>query len=294
MAGGAARGLNQRAPLRYRFGGEVVPVAGRWLAANQQRKASERCDDRRARGTATCGNRLGNWMRPNTILVLPLLCAAAACGNPTPVVDGFEATGRIIAFGGGHAGARAACVTCHGIRGEGDGNLVPRLAGLDPGYTLRQLENFANGARRHPQMEWISDHLDRPGRQRVADYYAELPKPARAASAGTQDCAAATIFHEGAPALDLPSCASCHGSDGAGNPGNPPLAGQPAPYLAAQLDAWASGERYGDPGGAMTAISRSLPVRDRQAVAEYAAALPGAGGDRSLPAACLRTRRPDR
>ncbi|MXO76020.1 c-type cytochrome [Altererythrobacter aerius] len=235
--------------------------------------------------------------RTASFLAGTLAAALLAACAPSPVADGFEANGEVIAMGGGAAGVTAACVTCHGINGQGDGNRAPRIAGLDPGYAARQLVHFETGARRHPQMEWISRQLGMEARQKVVAYYAALPAPDRPASGRSPapvDCAAAVLYHVGAPARGVASCASCHGSDGAGNAGNPPLSGQPAPYLAHQLDAWANGKRYGDGGEAMIRISRRLSHRERQAVADYAARLRDGGASPTVPAACLRTHRPDR
>lgn len=216
-----------------------------------------------------------------------------ACTAPEPVEDRFEATGELIALSGGDAGAQGACVTCHGLRGEGDGDLVPRLAGLDPGYFARQMEFFARGQRRHPQMSWIAERMDGPSRQRLAAYYADLPVAAEA-SDPVDDCAAAALYLEGDPERGIEPCAACHGTGGEGaGRGNPPLAGQPAPYLAAQLRAWRLGERYGDPLGTMTHVSRLLAEPEVDRLARYSAALPGANANPALPAACLRERRPD-
>lgn len=231
-------------------------------------------------------------MKRQAILSLTTL-AVAGCSSPAITADPFEATGETIAFSGGAAGPEGACSTCHGTQGQGDGGLAPRLAGLDRGYALRQLEHFASGARRHPQMQRIAGKLDGEAREKVTAYYAAMDWAGPLAGSATT-CAAATLYHDGVPAKGIASCASCHGADGRGDAGNPPLSGQPAPYLAYQLDAWAKGERYGDADGTMTAISRALHPADRQAVAAYAASLAGAGDDRSVRAACLRTRRPDR
>lgn len=228
------------------------------------------------------------------LMGLSMLAALASCNEAEPTTDRYEITGEIIALSGGDAGARGACVTCHGLEGGGDGNLVPRLAGLDPGYHLRQLEYFAEGQRRHPQMTWIADHLDWPAREKVANYYAELAVPVGAASeALRQDCAAADLYLRGDPERGLASCASCHGADGAGvGLGNPPLAAQPAPYLEAQLNAWANGERYGG-NNTMTRISRLLTKPEIARLAGYSSALPGASEYPAPPGSCPRTRRPD-
>lgn len=231
---------------------------------------------------------------PATIASLLLLATLPACSAAEPNTNRYEISGEVIALSGGDAGARGACVTCHGLNGQGNGNEVPRLAGLDPGYHARQLEYFARGQRRHPQMTWIADHLDWPAREKVANYYAELPVPEGAASTpSAADCAAAQLYHEGDAQRGLPSCASCHGAQGAGvGQGNPPLAAQPAPYLEAQLKAWDSGERYGDPNNTMTRISQLLTEQEKARLAGYSSALSGASGYPAPPATCPQARRP--
>ena len=230
-----------------------------------------------------------------TFASLLLLAALSACTEAEPTTDRYEISGEVIALSGGDAGARGACVTCHGLNGEGNGALAPRLAGLDPGYHTRQLEYFAEGQRRHPQMTWIADHLDWPAREKLANYYAALPVPEGAATEpDAQDCTAANLYQRGDPSRGLASCASCHGADGAGvGQGNPPLAAQPAPYLEAQLRAWDAGERYGDPNNTMTRISQLLTETEMARLAGYSSALPGASGYPEPPASCPRTRRPD-
>jgi cytochrome c553 len=224
--------------------------------------------------------------------------ALAACSAPEAHPGPWEETGELIALSGGDAGARGACITCHGLRGEGDGNLAPRLAGLDPGYMARQLEYFSAGYRRHPQMEWIADQLGWPARQNVSFYYAamDVPQGVQAVRPSAPACspAVAHLYHRGDPARGIEACASCHGDDGQGvGQGNPPLADQPAPYLAQQLRHWRSGERYGDPLDAMTHVSRLLAEREIDPLSEYSAALQGSTSYPEPLAACLRTRRPD-
>lgn len=230
-------------------------------------------------------------------LLVPIVIAPAfpACIEPAPVEDHFEVTGELIALSGGDAGASGACIACHGLQGEGDGYLVPRLAGLDPGYFVRQMALFAEGQRRHPQMAWIAGQIDWPARQKLARYYADLsipdgvpPLPA------PTDCAVEGLYHHGDPSRGLPSCASCHGEAGEGvGRGNPPLAAQPADYLAEQLNAWATGRRYGDPDGMMTKISHKLSVAERTRLATYASSMSGVLAYRQPRAICPPARRLD-
>jgi cytochrome c553 len=127
-----------------------------------------------------------------------------ACSGDAAGPARYRASGEIIALSGGDAGAQGACVTCHGLKGEGDGALSPRLAGLDQGYLVRQLTNYVEGLRVHPQMRSIARTLDSDERLAVSAYYSSLPHVAR----GAVDAPA-----EGA-GLYAVQCASCHGDGG--------------------------------------------------------------------------------
>ena len=200
-----------------------------------------------------------------------VLVTLAAC-EPTRPPDPFTATGKLVALSGGDAGAANACFTCHGLAGRGDGDGAPRLASIDRGYLARQLDDYARGRRTHPQMEAIARRLSAADRQAVAAYYDAMPYPPDAAPAPPPS----TLYSEGDPARGLIACAACHGRDGEGiGPGNPPLGGQPAAYLAEQLRQWRASERRNDPGNLMLAISRQLTPAEVGSVAAHAAALPG-------------------
>ena len=237
-----------------------------------------------------------NFVR--TALCAGLLVAGAACSRQHEAGQ-FEASGEVIALGGGDAGVQGACVLCHGLQGQGDGELVPRLAAMDRGYFLQQLENYDNGARNHPQMSWIAGRLDNKARVRLADYYATLPltEPVQAQAVVPPPCLppmAAVLYHQGDPDRRIASCATCHGARGQGvGTGNPPLAGQPAPYLLEQLRLWRTGKRYGDAMDAMTHVSRLLAEDELAPLADYSAALPGATSYPGPPATCPPARRLD-
>ena len=75
--------------------------------------------------------------------VLTLVMSAAGCTDRmAPSNDRFGRSGELIAMSGGEGGARYACVTCHGARGEGNGFDAPRLAGLPAGYLQKQMEDY--------------------------------------------------------------------------------------------------------------------------------------------------------
>lgn len=204
-------------------------------------------------------------------LCLLLSAWLAGCAAPAPR-DPFTATGEVIAMSGGDAGPQRACFTCHGLRGEGDGELAPRLAGLSAGYVLKQLEDYAQGLRTHSAMREVAKALDAGERRRVAAYYAVLPAPEPDIPAQV-DPIAAKLYHLGAPERDLAPCGVCHGDGGQGvGPANPPLVGQPPGYLASQMRQWRRSERRNDPRGMMLTISRRLTSAEVEALARYAAA----------------------
>jgi len=192
--------------------------------------------------------------------------------------DRLAETGELIALSGADAGARNACFTCHGLDGMGDGDGVPRLAGLEAGYLERQMIAYADGLRQHAQMAWIAGRLDNAQSRAVSAYYAQLPVPTFAPAA----IPGMALYDEGDPARGLPACGDCHGTRGEGiGAGNPALAGQPAAYLAHQLEQWRGARRRTDPGEVMLRISQVLTPAESLALSAYAARL--AGGPAGLP-----------
>ncbi|WP_082836164.1 c-type cytochrome [Croceicoccus bisphenolivorans] len=205
----------------------------------------------------------------------PLACLAA-CGA-APVADPFDDTGELVALSGADAGPEAACHTCHGLDGSGDGALAPRIAGLDVGYIVRQLGFYADGQRRHPQMSWLASRLDSAERVAVANYYAQMRSPPERWESSAPSCFEymAKLYQDGDPDRGLQACASCHGSRGQGvGPGNPSLTNQSARYIAEQLQRWRDGRRYGDAMGAMQKAAAGLRENEIRPLSDYIAGGP--------------------
>ncbi|MCR5871183.1 c-type cytochrome [Sphingomonas sp. J344] len=130
--------------------------------------------------------------------------ALAGCGGiERGSADRFTTSGELLAVSGGDAGAPNACLTCHGVDGRGNGAGTPRLAGLDRGYMVAQLEAYSSGRRRHPEMEWIARKLTPAQQDAVSAYYAEMAYDA-APRAARGTAAAKTLYHRGDPARGLP------------------------------------------------------------------------------------------
>ncbi|RQS61203.1 cytochrome C [Burkholderia sp. Bp8963] len=196
-----------------------------------------------------------------------LSVAAAACADDaTP--------GKTIATQGTATGV-AACIGCHGANGEGNAAAgFPRLAGVPAAYLSAQLAAFADGSRQNPVMQPLAKLLSAHEREAVSAYFASLPAPPGIATKDDTPAApsdtGAWIATRGRWPQGLPACAQCHGPGGIGvGTAFPPLAGQPAAYLANQLNGWKHGTRPPGPMGLMPLIASKLSGPDIEAVAAY-------------------------
>lgn len=180
--------------------------------------------------------------------------------------------------GHGTAQGAPACISCHGTQGEGNAaSGYPRLAGLPVAYLRAQLRAFATGQRKNPLMAPIAKLLQPDEAQAVTAYFAGLPL-SKAATGAPASGPGAALAREGRWSAQIPACVDCHGPGGIGvGTRFPPLAGQPALYLEAQLKAWRQGTRPPGPLGLMQAVARRLKPADIPAVAQWFAALPPGG-----------------
>jgi cytochrome c553 len=181
--------------------------------------------------------------------------------------DRFGRSGEIIAMSGGEGGARYACATCHGVRGEGNGFDAPRLAGLPAGYLQKQMQDYATGLRPHAVMGDVARYLDSHERVSVANHYAALPPQAMPA-ATEQTISAST------PALYAAKCQQCHGVEGVGTESGPPLNAQPAFYLAQQLQDWQVSKRRNDGHHEMLKVAQQLDSGEVTQLSLYLAQIP--------------------
>jgi cytochrome c553 len=171
-----------------------------------------------------------------------------------------------------------ACQACHGAHGEGmvDGD-KPRIAGQSAHYLDKQLQDFASGARDNPIMGAIAKGLNDQTRSKLVAYYASLPVPAPLKSVSPTPARAARghqLAIEGSEGKHVQACNNCHGPEGSGVAlSAPALAGQLAPYLAAQLKSWQQGGRKNDAGSLMTTVVARLDDADIAAVSSYYAGL---------------------
>jgi cytochrome c553 len=211
-----------------------------------------------------------------------------------PLSAAIAADGEAIMQRGGSNPAALPCITCHGADGKGmAASGFPRLSGLPEAYIAKQLGDFKSGARTNPIMQPIAQSLSEAEVAAVAKAYAQRSQvnvrggPAERPVFGS----GAWIALRGAWERNIPECTLCHGPSGLGvGDAFPPLAGQSAPYIEAQLRAWRGSPaiaasrkakavaaqaptRHNDPNGLMRHIAADLSESEIKAIAEYFAGL---------------------
>jgi cytochrome c553 len=128
--------------------------------------------------------------------------------------------------------------------------MMPIIAGLDPAYFKRQIENYATGKRPSPEMEPYAKQVQFLGLDEIAAYFAaqkRQPTPFRPAPEAVAKGKATAA-----------QCVICHGPDGKGDAARliPSLIGQPPGYLAQQMLLFKLDTR--DPGDPLLAAKKAL------------------------------------
>lgn len=187
-------------------------------------------------------------------LLFVLLLAGPALAGP------LDAPGYTKAF---------SCSACHGFAGNSRSDTMPILAGANPAYLKKALQDYAGGKRSSPEMEPYSKMAIQLGVDEVVGYFAgqkREPSPIKVdAAAAARGQAAAT------------QCAICHGPDGRGDPAKliPDLRGQPPGYLRNQMLLFKADRRSpGDPAlNAVKALMKTIPDDTLADLAAYYSSL---------------------
>ncbi|WP_343224645.1 c-type cytochrome [Oleiagrimonas sp.] len=201
------------------------------------------------------------------------------CASPSRADAAAHPSAAAIAQAGNGHGA-APCMACHGSRGGGQvSSGFPRLAGLNQAYLLKQLNDYASGARDNTIMTPVARTLTATEREALAKYYSVMPVPAAVIKAGANpsgaDAPGGQLALRGRWSKQVPACVQCHGPHGMGVGQHfPPLAGQSAAYIASQLQAWQNGTRHNDPLQLMQHVASALDSADIKQVSAWFATQP--------------------
>ena len=195
------------------------------------------------------------WLRRVGVAVLAALALAPALAQ-----DSGEARARKIIGG--------SCFLCHGADGESASEVFPRLAGQNAEYIAKQLENFKSGKRKSTAMASMVTELTPDDMVALGRFYAARPPHKEAAQDAALAGVGRYIYQSGNKWSGVPSCASCHGAEGAGSTTLPRLAGQHAAYLETQLKQFSKRERNND-NAVMHTVVEKMTGLEMAAVSEY-------------------------
>jgi len=165
----------------------------------------------------------------------------------------------------------AVCLACHGPGGVSQLPLTPSLAGQPSFYAITQLFLFREGRRSSEVMTAVAKGMSDADLRAFSELIGKLPPPPPAATAADP-----ARMARGAALAERFRCVSCHGSDFAGAPQVPRLAGQREDYLAKALTEFRAGTRLGYTS-AMTEALAGIAPDDIAVLASYLAQLPKTG-----------------
>jgi len=205
-------------------------------------------------------------------------CAAGAVLGLSSKVAWTLDTVRAVRAGDPVAGQKknGDCAACHGDTGVSDTPDVPTLAGQDPLYTYKQLQDYKSKLRASSIMgEAVADLTDRD-MANLAVFYAKQKPPAgpprKPDASASASASVAKMVEIGDGTRLIVACDSCHGARGAGNPGfygMPSLMNQKREDLATEMKLLRSGERSNDVYPVMRDPAKGLTDAEIAALAEY-------------------------
>ena len=208
------------------------------------------------------------------LLLAIVLCAAsiAAASGPSSRVAWTLETVRAVRAGDPIQGKKlnGDCTACHGDNGVAETPDVPTLAGQNPLYTYKQLQDYKAKLRASPIMGEAVANLSDRDMANLAAFYARQKAPAP--SPARPPAAVAKLVSVGDGRRLIPACDSCHGVRGAGNPGFygiPALQNQKRDELATELTLFRSGDRANDVYRVMREIAKQLTDAEIAALADY-------------------------
>lgn len=197
--------------------------------------------------------------------LLAAMLAATASSSAAPP-EGDPEKGRQI--------ASQVCVACHGIDGNGTEPAnpeIPKLAGKQPEYLLKQLKDSKSGKRKNEIMAAMAASLTPDDMANLSLYYAGQKARPGVVKNPALIAQGKKIYLDGNPDSGVPACAGCHEPDAHGYGFFPHLAGQYSEYVFLQLKRFNSGERSNDKGLAMQSVTAKMTEQEMMAVAEYLA-----------------------
>ena len=169
----------------------------------------------------------------------------------------------------------AACIGCHGVKGNSENPLWPKLAQQHPSYFVKQIGDFKSGARKHDIMTAMAQNISEGDAEAIAVYFAAQQRTGGAADP-EKKVLGEKIYYMGNDVSGAVACFPCHGGEGLGSDPKvfPNIAGQHAAYIEKILKDFRSGLRTNDRENLMQNTVVQLNDEEITAVAQYVQGLP--------------------
>ncbi|MBI5897945.1 MAG: cytochrome c4 [Rhodocyclales bacterium] len=202
-------------------------------------------------------------MRPQTIACLLLYGLSLVSANPGATAATPDRIASI---------ASERCEACHGVGGQGNNSMFPKLSGQNEAYLVQQMFNFKSRARRSSVMEPQLADLSGEDIVLLARHFSNRALRGTPASDPQLATMGRKIYAEGNPASGVAACHVCHGPAAHGGQMLPRLAGQHAEYLELQLRRFIERSRTTDQT-LMHSVAMRMTDEEIRAVSHYLSGL---------------------
>ena len=162
----------------------------------------------------------------------------------------------------------------HGVDGNSDLSVNPKIAGQNYNYIVKQLQDYKSGARANATMSAMVAALSEQDMMDIAAWFSSQEVLLLGANVETLELGE-RIYRAGVKELSVAACSACHSPTGGGNgpAGFPSLSGQHPEYTLMQLKAFRAGERQNDSSAMMRSVVERLTDAELSALANYVSGL---------------------
>lgn len=168
----------------------------------------------------------------------------------------------------GQALASERCAVCHGEQGQSVAPDFPRLAGQNAAYVMKQLKDFASGARSSLMMGDKAKQLNEEQMFAIGMFYQSMRPTVTQAVDPKLAQVGEFVYERGNTHTSMPACVICHGTAARGTAELPRLAGQHPDYIVRQMKAFKDRSRNND-NAIMHLVADRITEMELQAVAAY-------------------------
>ncbi len=204
-------------------------------------------------------------------LLASLMTAAALAAPVFPAIAAGETPAKADLVQG-QASYEAVCAACHGVDGNSQIVINPKLAQQHPEYLIKQLHDFKDDKRADPVMKGFAMMLSDEEMNNISAWLAQQKAQPGYATDKELVQLGERSYRGGIADRNIAACASCHSPNGAGIPSQyPRLAGQHADYTIKQLNTFRDGSRNNSVQ--MRDVAAKMTDREIKAVADYIAGL---------------------